>query len=379
MNQFEIIHREKRMLGIFGLYSRRDDENGVFFKIRRALIAVFSTVMLICLFIKMYENRNNLLDIFETCYYFMVQAAFVIKLYIYFYHLPDLHALEEMLSGKIFNSLSKEQEMYISDAMKSHKIFAGCYQFCCVCCAIIYSIFPAMDGQALAVPIYSPFNVEKYRMFLYCFEVCCFFMTACNNSSFDGMTVGLTTIMSAQLDVLKDNLKHAADRDMGGKFLEQEKKIKDRLRNCVRHHNAILEFTAKTQDIFSTGVFFQILASMLGICLTGLQSLMVPWGSVQFASVGLFLVTEIIQIGMFCWFGENIIIKSSEIELSCYMSEWRSCSTSNKRIFLIIMENAKTPIKFTAKGLFILSLGTFVMVLRSGYSYFAVLRQVSQK
>ncbi|KAK9695347.1 7tm Odorant receptor [Popillia japonica] len=180
--------------------------------------------------------------------------------------------------------------------------------------------------------------------------------------------------MAAQIDVLKDNLIKAT---LNGE--DQDKGTYERLRHCVIHHEAILDFVKTTQTIFSNGVFVQILVSVLGICMTGIVFLTVPLKSMKFVSVVLFLVTEVVQIGMFCWFGENIHAKSSEIAESCYMAhEWYSISMSNKKIMFIIMERAKVPIIFKANGMFVLTLSTFVMVLRSGYSYFTVLQHISQ-
>nr|AKC58555.1 odorant receptor 20 [Anomala corpulenta] len=370
------------MLWVFGLHLLNFKETGfrlILFKIRTLITIVSSTTMLLFLLVKIIQSKNDLMSAFETCYYSLIQAAFVIKLYIYLHYLPILIELENKLESNIFNGHKQDQLHFISDAIKSHQTYLGFYKICCVSTAIFYSIFPALDGQQLAVPIYSPLDLKKYRLIVYLYEACNFFITACNNTAFDGTVIALITIMAAQIDVLKDNLIRATLRDQTVDAKDQERCIHKRLKHCVIHHDAILDFTKTTQKIFSNGVFVQILVSVLGICMTGIVFLTVPLKSMKFISMVLFLITQVVQIGMFCWFGENIRAKSSEIAQSCYMAhEWYSNNMSNKKILFIIMERAKVPIIFKANGVFVLTLNTFVMVLRSGYSYFTVLRHISQ-
>ncbi|KAK9695346.1 7tm Odorant receptor [Popillia japonica] len=209
MSQLQIISIEKYMLWFFGLHLLNFHETGfklIFFKIRTFITIIFSTTMLLLLLVKIIQSKDDLMSAFETCYYSFIQAAFVIKLYIYLYYLPILIELENKLESDIFNGYDKHQRHFISYAIKSHQTYLGFYKICCVSTAIFYSIFPALDGQQLAVPIYSPLDLNKYRLIVYLYEACNFFITACNNTAFDGTVIALITIMAAQIDVLKDNL-----------------------------------------------------------------------------------------------------------------------------------------------------------------------------
>ncbi|KAK9746518.1 7tm Odorant receptor [Popillia japonica] len=81
----------------------------------------------------------------------------------------------------------------------------------------------------------------------------------------------------------------------------------------------------------------------------------------------------IIQIAIFCWFGETLIAKSSMIADACYKSKWYQYSPNARKTIILVMQVAQRNTAFKAGGFFQMSLLTFVMILRSAYSYFTVL------
>ncbi|XP_076250100.1 odorant receptor 30a-like isoform X4 [Rhynchophorus ferrugineus] len=71
--------------------------------------------------------------------------------------------------------------------------------------------------------------------------------------------------------------------------------------------------------------------------------------------------------------------KSNEITAACYAINWNDLDLVNQKLLITIMERAKRPVELNALGVFKLNLSTMVTILRTSYSYFAVLQQIYKK
>nr|QNH68042.1 odorant receptor 17 [Apriona germarii] len=90
----------------------------------------------------------------------------------------------------------------------------------------------------------------------------------------------------------------------------------------------------------------------------------------------LYFLTMILQVGMYCWFGHNMIASSDNINDAIYMSNWYEAEHSLKKSIMIFMEKCKKPVVLTAGKIFPLSLVTFTSIIRLSYSYLAVLQTI---
>ncbi|KAL6429173.1 hypothetical protein ACFW04_008131 [Cataglyphis niger] len=80
------------------------------------------------------------------------------------------------------------------------------------------------------------------------------------------------------------------------------------------------------------------------------------------------------QIFIFCWHGNELHLHSIRIVTAAYSSNWFSNTKGFKRSLQIIMMRAHRPFTLTAGNIMLLSLDTFVEILRMSYSIFTVLQ-----
>nr|XP_023026247.1 odorant receptor 94a-like [Leptinotarsa decemlineata] len=128
------------------------------------------------------------------------------------------------------------------------------------------------------------------------------------------------------------------------------------------------------QNTFSTAIFIQIIVSVVAICFTGFVMLDVSLGSPQFMSSFVYMNAMFIQILLYCFFGHSIMTNSEDVNLAMYMSNWYISEKSVRKTFIILMERCKAPIIFTAAKIFPVNLVTLSWIMRSSYSFLAVLR-----
>ncbi|GJQ74267.1 hypothetical protein Trydic_g19167 [Trypoxylus dichotomus] len=182
---------------------------------------------------------------------------------------------------------------------------------------------------------------------------------------------------SAQFEILKDNLMQLKRPDDDNLTVEQQDAIiQRRVKISVIHHNHIIEFISYIEDMYSNVIFVQFLCSIIIMCVTGFQVFVMPPSRIHYITLVLYFFCNLTQIAIYSWFGHDILTKSGGIGLACYMTEWNAVSPKTRKLISIIMERSKIPIILTAGKFFNLSLSTFMMILRTSYSYLAVLQQM---
>ncbi|KAL6267823.1 hypothetical protein P5V15_000895 [Pogonomyrmex californicus] len=77
----------------------------------------------------------------------------------------------------------------------------------------------------------------------------------------------------------------------------------------------------------------------------------------------------------YCWFGNEIKLKSLQLSESIFKMEWTIFSNNIKKGLLMIMNRATIPIEFTSADIIPVNLDSFVTVLKTSYSLFNVLIQ----
>nr|UTN00937.1 odorant receptor [Semanotus bifasciatus] len=362
---------EKKLLLYCGFYPNRGEMNKYlyylsgFYHLSVSILIQLSMTVLIVLHI------TNLSTIAEALMFFVTQTAFMWKLANIIIKRELLSKIEEILSNPIFYNLSDGHLELITDYLASTKRFATLYRIICfmVCTTnVILQLVGSKLGHAMLLG-WNPWEIDsRIKYYLNCtFQLNAFCVSAYLNSTIDILIAVLITVATAQIEILKSNLSNIQYNTADAK-----KKFND---NVLLHYE-ILRFVSAIEDTFSVGILIQIFASVLVICFTGFQMLIVSQESIQFVSLFLYFMCMMAQVAMYCWFGHYLIASSDAINQSVYMSNWYESDISLKRSIIIFMERSKKPIILRAGNMFPLSLVTFTSVIRSSYSYFAVLNRL---
>nr|QUP79567.1 odorant receptor 7 [Monochamus saltuarius] len=157
-----------------------------------------------------------------------------------------------------------------------------------------------------------------------------------------------------------------------------QEKVKEIVHNCAKHHVHILEFCDKLENEFSYLMLSQFLFSLYTLCFQLYQlSLMGNILSFDFISMCFYLTLLMYQLFCYCFYGNEIMVQSEKFSEVLYNSDWLVLNNSTKKSLLLMMMRAQRPIKFTAGKFALLSLQTFMAIVRGSASYFMVLRQMS--
>ncbi|XP_025161776.1 odorant receptor Or2-like [Harpegnathos saltator] len=88
----------------------------------------------------------------------------------------------------------------------------------------------------------------------------------------------------------------------------------------------------------------------------------------------MFLASTLAAIFYYCWFGNELKLKSLQLSDNIYNMEWTMLDDNMKKGLLMIMNRATIPIEFTSTHM-PMNLESFVAVLKMSYSLFNVLIQ----
>nr|ALR72552.1 odorant receptor OR7 [Colaphellus bowringi] len=306
-------------------------------------------------------------------------TSYLIKLIIF--KSKSVHVLEMLsfLELTEFNNYPKGLSGIVERTVKFSRYLGYAYQFMCCLVITLYSTIPLFTKADL--PIRFSHDVGKLKPAVYIFQVIGLSSAASNNSCLDVLAMSLMGICSAQIDILNKKLitlgKNEDEDETDGSNNSYL-----RLKKCAKHHVEIIRFQKALERVFSSIFLAQFATSVMVICNIGFQLVHVQPASVQFALMLFYFIAMNTQLVMYCWYGNEIIVKvyhclsilSSAIRDACYKFEWFDSNMETKKLLLIIMEHSKKHLYLTAGKISVLSLESFTSVMRTSYSYFALLQ-----
>ncbi|XP_032691305.1 odorant receptor 46a-like [Odontomachus brunneus] len=181
------------------------------------------------------------------------------------------------------------------------------------------------------------------------------------NIACDCFFSGLLLHISCQIEILEHRLSKVANNQV-------------KLRECVIHHYRIFEFASVLNDKLVIVIGSQFIGSCLVVCCLFFRLTVSTSNSVYIETM-LCIACALLEIFYYCWFGNEVRVKSLELSENIYKMKWLELSNSMRKCFLIIMHRATLPIKFTSARIIPLNLESFVVVLKMSYSAFNLMRQ----
>nr|CAD7413068.1 unnamed protein product [Timema cristinae] len=166
------------------------------------------------------------------------------------------------------------------------------------------------------------------------------------------------------------------------------------LLECIRYHQYLLDYSEKLRVIMNPSLFLQYLIISICICFAGFQLVQEPLFSPDFVAIVGYVGALITQLGLLCYFANEITIESGKVSDAVYANQWYDHSPMFKFRVQNMMRRAQTPVTITAGNFGPLSLQMFTGVcsfqdlrlcsfqdlrlLENSYSYLAVLRQLQE-
>ncbi|XP_050591263.1 odorant receptor Or1-like isoform X1 [Bombus affinis] len=250
--------------------------------------------------------------------------------------------------------------------------------------------------RQLTYRTWVPYDYSSASAFLLTLLYQSLFTTICSFGcvATDSLYSGLLIHITCQFEILEHRLKN----------IESNQNYSVKL--CVRHHNHIYKsvrrfisllttsqrnkiynffavtcsylrayrFGEMVNEEFRTIMFFQFYTSLCMVCFNLYQVTQIEIDSNIIGRI-LFMNYSLTQIFYYCWFGNEVKLKSLELSDVIFRSDWTSLNLNVKRAFLMLMRRAMRPIEFTSIYVVSVNLESFMTLLKTSYSVFSVFQQ----
>ncbi|XP_012151297.2 odorant receptor 13a-like isoform X1 [Megachile rotundata] len=154
-------------------------------------------------------------------------------------------------------------------------------------------------------------------------------------------------------------------------------KFLHRYKNCIRFHQRLVTLSKEYNRLFSSSMFVQMLSSTSMICLTGFQAVVVGGQSSDIMKFGMYLSAAVSQLLYICWIGNELSYSSSVLDKSQWLSDWHhEHLPSIVQVFTLSTMSTRRTLTLKAGIFFVLSLETFIAIVKGSYSVFTLLNNM---
>nr|AST36282.1 putative odorant receptor OR59 [Hedya nubiferana] len=235
-------------------------------------------------------------------------------------------------------------------------------------CVYLYQLWQGLDAQVGFVWMsWYPFDKHQplNHVFVYLFEVfagqtCVWIMIGT-----DLLFSGLASHIALLLRLLHKRLESLADTDKS-----QEENYQEIVEN-IKLHQRLIRYCNDLEEAFTIVNLINVVFSSLNICCVVFVIVLLE--PLMAVSNKLFLGSALIQIGMLCWYADDIFHSNADVALAVYNSGWYRTDPRCRRALVFLIRRAQKPVAFTAMKFTNLSLVTYSSILTRSYSYFALL------
>ncbi|XP_011705963.1 PREDICTED: odorant receptor 94a-like [Wasmannia auropunctata] len=183
------------------------------------------------------------------------------------------------------------------------------------------------------------------------------------NVACDSLICGLLVHICCQIEILECRLSKISDNH-------------DALRDCVRHHDSILQYALELNYKFRMTIAMQFIVSTLVVCSNLYQMTKSTSLNASYLPLLLYMSCMLTQIFIYCWYGNEVKLKSTQLLNNIFAMDWVTMNRNVKESLLIIMNRAVVPIEFTSAYVLSMNLDSFVGILKTSYSVYNILKQV---
>ncbi|XP_011869113.1 PREDICTED: putative odorant receptor 71a isoform X2 [Vollenhovia emeryi] len=246
-------------------------------------------------------------------------------------------------------------------------------------CVTIGSILSVMQGH-LPYRVWLPFDYDVPLVFLSIsvHQILTTIFASAIDISTDTLVFGLFLQTCAQLEIFESRLHkliiNKTVRYLGGHALSPSSEDKMKISECIHHHLSIYKYAKTVNVMFNEVLFVQFFRSILVLC-TSVYYLSLHIKEISTtASFLVYTIVMFLQIYIYCWSGNEVILKSMSVGDAIYRMDWPLLSVTERKELLIVMIRSTIPIKFTSSFLITVSLQSYSNLLKTSYSAFNVLQ-----
>nr|WCC57413.1 odorant receptor 13 [Papilio glaucus] len=340
------------------------------------------------------RRGGNIGQIAEGLYLFLSEMYTYFKLIVFWYKKKEISNLLNFMHCFEFKPEEEEHNDIIKRRIKTARFVMSAYTTMCVGAVSVGILMPITENF-----IILPTNVEYpyidvYKSptyyFIYLHHIYYKPATCIIDGVMDTILAAFVASAIGQIEILSFNLRNL--KTMARRYERRQSKkfhstslrshndyVKCALKKCIKHHDAIIRYVRMIEKAFSLSSALQFMLSAMVLCLVGINILSIENHLdhyLQIMWMAIYLTCMLTEVFILCWFGNELILKSLELQNATFDSPWLDIDQGSKMYIIIFMERCKRPLLITAGKYFSLSLSTYTKLINWSYKAFAVMRNM---
>nr|AOE48082.1 putative odorant receptor OR16 [Scaeva pyrastri] len=284
--------------------------------------------------------------------------------------------VEHILDRLDKRSSSEDELQALKNGMRSARkcfnIFATMFG-----CAIITSqlVVYLSKERILMYPAWLPLDWKNsYQDFViaHSYQVYGLTVQAIQDLGNDTFPQAYIRILCAHIEALSLRISKLGKN----KGLGSEKVNRELLIECIKDHQVIIELYTTIQQSISTACFAQFMCTGLAQCTIGVYMLYIGLDISKLLNTIIFFTAVTFEILILCLFGEQLCQRAEQLTAAIYSCNWMDQNREFKKALLLLLKRSQRPLVIMAGDIIPLKLPTFVQVMKTAYSTFAVLSEV---
>nr|AOE48064.1 putative odorant receptor OR59 [Athetis lepigone] len=345
-------------------------------------LAATSTYVLLQL-VYAYQERSDMDKLSQVMFVMLCHVTCVAK-QIAFY--VDAECIERLIAGlddPLMNQTAGARGALLRESARAAARLLRVYSGCAVATCVLWIVFPVLyriQGIPFEFPFWIGVNYDNNAVFgvVLLFSFYCTNLVAIGNTTMDAFMATILDQCKTQLKIVRMNFETLPERARGAHAAggeHYERALHRLFKDCLLHYNRVTEMCAVLHDVFAAPLLVQFGVGGWILCMAAYKIISLNVLSIEFASTTLFIICILTELFIYCYYGNEVTVESERVSQSIYSMEWRRERPAFRRSLVLVMERAKRPLRPTAGRIIPLSLDTYVTILKSSYSFYAVLRQ----
>nr|QRF70975.1 odorant receptor [Semiothisa cinerearia] len=230
----------------------------------------------------------------------------------------------------------------------------------------------------LILPFFAIYGYDPFRWmiwpFVYLHQCWSELAVVLNISAADYFFFTCCIYIRIQFRLLKYDLENIihVEKNSNKLFVENEM-FRNHFNELVKWHQDLIESVDILEIIYSKSTLFNFFSSSLIICLTGFNVTIVH-DATNMMTFTSFLFVSLVQVFCLCFFADLLMTSSMNIGEGIYNSNLYMAEPKVAKKLLLILTRSQKPCKITASGYADVNLKSFMRVLSTAWSYFALLQ-----
>ncbi|XP_076395370.1 odorant receptor 10-like [Megachile rotundata] len=291
-----------------------------------------------------------------------------------------------------------------SDDITEQKILMECKSVCDMFIVFItfcvqgtcsgYAVTPLLENigkpemeRMLPFNLWIDFPTGKSPYFevLFAIQMLCVYHVAISYFCFDNFLCLVCLNITGQFRILQHRLaslngmKKTDDEDSDAYVSDDAIKYRTKLKSCIRHHQTLINYCRKLENVFTLIVLGEVLFLAMLLCCLGFQIFLMSSPPARRISLVIGMMGICSQLFMFSYCWDGLVRESVNVGQAAFAGPWSIFSIkeggkSLRSDVLIIIMRSNKACCLTAAGFFPVSLETCTAVLSTAMSYFTLLR-----